>query len=52
VSPAERERIEALGRRRGQALLATGLLARKAHALKALGWPDAVRDAREHQRAS
>lgn len=52
MTAEEWTRISDLGRRRGEQLLATGLLERKAGVLRALGWPEAVRLAREHQRAS
>jgi len=52
MTAAEADRIRDLGRLRGEQLLATGLLERKQGALRALGWPEAVRQAREHQRAS
>lgn len=52
MTPAERDRITELARRRGEQLLATGLLERKAGALAALGWPEAVRQVRGKQRAS
>ena len=52
MTTAERERITDLGRRKGEELLATGLLERKAGVLRTLGWPEAVRQARNHKRAS
>lgn len=45
MSPAERDRIAELGRRRG-AELATSVAAKTA-TLKILGWPEAVRHTRE-----
>jgi hypothetical protein len=47
VNSAEHDRISEMGRRRGAELAATGLLIRKASALKTLGWPEAVRRVRE-----
>ena len=52
MSPQEQARITDLGRRRGEELLATGLLERKAGILRTLGWPEAVRQVRGKQRAS
>lgn len=52
MNAAERDRIAGLARKRGEQLLETGLLERKAGALAALGWPEAVRRARGLQRAS
>jgi hypothetical protein len=43
MTDAERERIRELGRQRGAELAATGVVARNAHTLRALGWPEAVR---------
>lgn len=43
MNPAEEARITDLARRRASELVATGLVARKASALKSLGWPEAVR---------
>jgi len=47
VTAEERDRITDLARRRADELAATGLVARKAAALKSLGWPEAVRSAQE-----
>ncbi len=47
MNATERERITELARRRAAELVADGLVARKAAALKSLGWPEAVRAATE-----
>lgn len=52
MTAEEVARIHELGRLRGEELRATGLLERKQGALRALGWPDAVRQVREQKRAS
>lgn len=52
MNSSDLERVRELGRRRGEELQATGLLERKQGALRALGWPDAVRQVRERKRAS
>jgi len=45
MTAQERDRITELARRRGAELAGGGLVARRASALKSLGWPDAVRRA-------
>lgn len=52
MTDAERERIRELGRRRGAELAATGVVARNAHTLRTLGWPEAVRNTQALPRAS
>lgn len=47
MNSTEEARITDLARRRAAELVATGLVARKAAALKSLGWPDAIRAAQE-----
>lgn len=52
MNEKERERINQLGRLRGEELLATGLMERKREALRRLGWPAAVEAARNRHAAS
>jgi hypothetical protein len=47
MNAAEEARIAELARRRAAELAASGLVARKAFALKSLGWPEAVRAAQQ-----
>lgn len=47
MTATEEARITDLARRRAEELIASGLVARKASALKSLGWPEAVRAAQQ-----